>query len=331
MALGKITKFFPSNGFTKKVLRNQIQYLFLTMIIFLIPLFLSFLREFNNYVTSYKSNNLAYPWPEYSDLFKSVLVSIIILTLSFVFGKVFVPVGEKFISKRYKGKDRVFKVHKFVDCVFKGMYYVFASAFGYYTVRNEGFLPPFLGGKGDSSNMFQGYPYQKFNDLDLLKTYLQIQLGYHIYSLIIHIVREAKNDFIEMLLHHLMTVSLVALAYMMNYLSVSALVLLCHDFSDVFGYFMRITVDTDYKKVIIFAYASLLLSWFYMRLIVFPFNVMWCAIYINPIIGDLPGALFLGLMVHFLVVLHAYWFYLFIQMGLKFAKSKVPEDTYHVE
>jgi ceramide synthetase len=158
-----------------------------------------------------------------------------------------------------------------------------------------------------------------------------MQLGYHLFSLFQHILKKPKNDYIEMLLHHLMTVALIGLAYFMNYVAISVIVLMVHDFSDVFGYIVRVFVDTNFKVVTLAAYLGLLISWLYLRLVVFPFDIIYYGLYLNLEIFDLPGTILLAVMLHCLVVLHLYWYYLFIQMGLKFLKTKTTQDTYHVE
>jgi hypothetical protein len=329
MALG-LTSLLPVE-FGKKVLRSQIQYFFLSMLLALIPFILGFLQSFTSIVSELKQANPAYPWPAYSDLLKALLTTVFLLVANAIFTKFFTPYAEWCISAKYKGKERYFKTHKFVDCVFKGSYYLFAFCFGYYAVKDTDFLTPMLGGRGNSVNMFKDYPYQEIKNYELIRNYLMVQLGYHLYSLTVHVCREPKNDFIEMLLHHLMTVLLIGLAYLMNYVPISVGVLLCHDFSDVLGYVVRTIVDTSLKKMTLVAYFGLLISWFYSRLIVFPFDVIRFGIYMDPKVLQLQGTLLMTVMLHILIILHVYWFYLFIQMGLRFVKTKETQDTYHIE
>ena len=315
----------------QKVLRNQIQYFFLVLLLMVIPFLLKFLKEFNTIVDMRKSGDPSYPWPQYTDLYKAVLATTVFLVLSIVFTRVYRPVAELLVSEKYKGRERQFKVEKMIDCTFKGSYYIFASVLGYVAAKDSYFLSPLLGGKGSTDLMFTDFPYQRLEELLLIRNYLIIQLGYHLFSLIQHVFKEPKNDFIEMLLHHIVTVALVGLAYYMNYMTMSLLVLFCHDFSDVFGSLVRIFVDTKYKNFAVICYVGLLLSWFYMRLVVFPFDLIRVAVYVNPVAHEIYGMGVLGGMLHILLILHAYWFYLFIKMGLRFLATKDPQDTYHVE
>ena len=131
----------------------------------------------------------------------------------------------------------------------------------------------------------------------------------------------------EMLLHHSITVLLVSLAYLMNYLPMSLLILFSHDISDAFVSYARFLVDTNSKYLAFFVYLFLIISWFYTRLIIFPFDLIRVSCYMNPMMHEMYGIGILGAMVHVLVLLHLYWFVLLINMGIKFVKTSTPEDT----
>ena len=315
----------------QKVLRSKVQYFFLAILLIFLPFLLIFLQEFDNIVKMRKKGNKNYSWPQYSDLYKAILTTLSLILLNLIFFKAFSPVANLIVKKSYKGKERLFRIEKFVDCTFKGSYYIIAVIFAYFVSKDSYFLPVTLGGKGSANKMFYNYPYQEATDFGPIREYLMMQLGYHMFSLVQHLYKEPKNDFIEMLLHHIITVSLISLAYFMNYVCTSILVLIVHDFSDIFGYLVRIFVDTEYKNWTLFWYLSLLATWFYMRLFVFPFELIRFAVYDNELKHEIYGLGIMGAMLHILLFLHAYWFWLFIKMGLKFLVTKTPEDTYHVQ
>lgn len=107
------------------------------------------------------------------------------------------------------------------------------TAVGYYVLRDEPWLPRVLGGSGDVPNAFL-----TMNDApsDKLKLYYMIQTGYHLQSLLYMVfLAPIRNDFIEMLLHHLVTLILIAGSYMANYTAVGALIAFTHDIGDVSG------------------------------------------------------------------------------------------------
>lgn len=43
--------------------------------------------------------------------------------------------------------------------MFKGIYFLFAISLGWYSAKDSDFLPPSLGGSGDTSRAFDNFPY----------------------------------------------------------------------------------------------------------------------------------------------------------------------------
>ncbi len=77
------------------------------------------------------------------------------------------------------------------------------------------------------------------------KLYYLIQIGFHSMSLIFHFVEQRRTDYYAMLIHHVATVILVFVSYSLNYTRIGALVFLVHDFSDVFGCALKLSVLVD--------------------------------------------------------------------------------------
>lgn len=100
-------------------------------------------------------------------------------------------------------------------------------------MRDEKWFPPVLGGKGEIREA-----YLILNEAPgfALKYYYFVQLGYHFHSLLYMLVfSPIRNDFIEMLLHHLVTIILIGGSYLANYCAMGALVTFTHDIGDVTG------------------------------------------------------------------------------------------------
>ena len=112
-------------------------------------------------------------------------------------------------------------------------YFAVITAAGYYVMRDEKWFPPVLGGKGSLREAFL-----TLHDApsDILKYYYFVQLGYHFHSLLYMVFfSPIRNDFIEMLLHHLVTLILIGGSYLANYCAIGALVAFTHDIGDVTG------------------------------------------------------------------------------------------------
>jgi len=106
-------------------------------------------------------------------------------------------------------------------------------------------------------------------------------------------------------------------------------VLYIHDLSDINIYLVKIFVDTKFMLVAVLFYVLLLGTWGYLRLYVFPAHVIKSVIWES----DAPGAIGDGAFYFFIIglcsllVLHCYWYFKLIQMGLHLAMTGERTDT----
>ena len=321
-------KFPITEALWVSVGKNKMQLLFFIIFLLLCPFLGLFLREFNNIYQMRMAQRPDYKdWPLYSDLWMALGSSLVMTGFLYFCQYAFTGHMLKLVSDRYKENERVERAERMVKSLFKGIYFTISVGFCYFIAKDSYYFPASLGGSGDVEESFRDTPYFDKSSTPYIKEYFMLQLGYHFHSLIIHVTGKIRNDFMEMLLHHTITVMLVSLAYLMNYLPMSLLILYSHDISDAFVSYARFLVDTDMKKLTMVVSVCLIVSWFYTRLVIFPFELIRISCYTNPMMHEMYGIGILGAMVHVLVVLHIYWFILLLKMGCKFAKTSTPEDT----
>jgi hypothetical protein len=112
-------------------------------------------------------------------------------------------------------------------------YFSTITAVGYYIMKDEKWLSPALGGSGAIV--------ESFYTLDIpptatVKYYTLVQLGYHFHSLVyMLLLTPIRNDFLEMMVHHVATIFLIGCSYLSNYWAPGALVAFVHDIGDVTG------------------------------------------------------------------------------------------------
>lgn len=138
-----------------------------------------------------------------------------------------------------------------------------------------------------------------------------------------------RKDYLEMLLHHIATVTLITFAYLMNYTAISALILLNIDKCDIFIYGLKAWVDSKYTWVVLVYFFLCLIHFLFDRLYVFPMYLIWHAVWFNDIYQEVPGFWLLATFLHLLLVLHAYWCILLTKMGLRFAMTGKKNDMHH--
>ncbi|GMF10255.1 unnamed protein product [Phytophthora lilii] len=108
-----------------------------------------------------------------------------------------------------------------------------------------------------------------------------------------------------------------------------ALVTFTHDIGDVTGYAIKSVVDTGNTPLIVAMYVVLLVSWGYTRLYVYPFHLIYNAIFVIPEANPHVVGIFLhpgNALLCMLVVLHVYWYGLFLVMGYTLIRKGLAED-----
>jgi hypothetical protein len=209
---------------------------------------------------------------------------------------------------------RIAKTIKACNNFYKGIYYTIVVIWGYLLLKDEYFLPASLLGSGNLSDLEKRFPYHK--QPDNLKYYVLATMGFHLFSFVKHAVSKARNDYMEMMLHHAATVLLYGFSYYCNRNDTGAIVMFLHDWADIPCGFTRCFTETIYQGISIFFGLAMAVLWFYTRLIVFP-QVINAAL-IDTFDGkhDMFRN-FSGFMLVCLLILHTYWFYILAQCILK--------------
>lgn len=96
-------------------------------------------------------------------------------------------------------------------------------------------------------------------------------MGYHFEDSLKHaFYEERKSDFYEMLLHHVVTVSLYFCMIFGNGLSLGCMIAYLHDIADIFGCAVKFTTTIDMPRVTLWVFVVMISSWFWTRLFVLP-------------------------------------------------------------
>jgi hypothetical protein len=104
-------------------------------------------------------------------------------------------------------------------------------------MKNSYFYPSYLGGNGDYSLLFKNHPYP--THVPFLKEYYILSTSYHFGQLCKHMIGPKQNDFVEMLLHHTITIYLLTGSYLINVWECGAIIAYLHDASDIAGHITK--------------------------------------------------------------------------------------------
>jgi len=274
--------------------------------------------------------------PEIKDFFLGIVSAFIVYVVRVTsIDYIFRSRAEKTVVD-FPDKDlRKKKIEKAAFARFRSLWYLFITIVGYYCLKDEEWLPRTLGGTArtlkDLNLFWDGLPYQPQNRKVVV--YYMIQFGSALCTFVLQFKQNrTRNSYGEFLLHDMATLILLIISFLNNYLRMGAVVLFLHDIADIFSYGCKIYVDTDYLATTLFFYVSLVVSWFWTRLYVFPFQViLQCFtnnIWARP---ELVGYMIIAICLVTLLCLHIYWIILILGIGVKFLRTGEADDMQDAE
>ncbi|XP_022897816.1 LAG1 longevity assurance homolog 2-like [Olea europaea var. sylvestris] len=170
--------------------------------------------------------------------------------------------------------------------------------------------------------------------LPLILIYM-CQCGFYIYSIAALLTWETRRrDFSVMMSHHVVTVILIAYSYMARFFRIGAVILALHDASDVFLEAAKVFKYSENELGASVCFGLFAISWFTLRLVLFPFWVIRSSSYYSCEVLNLSEPYHIAIyyvfntMLLMLLVFHVYWWILICLMIRRQLKNrgKVGED-----
>ena len=255
---------------------NKIFYLCLTLSGVGIGLMIINVNEFRKKLIMQNPN---YKFPQYSDFLICVPLIIIISTVKIFVQKHLIKFCEKVMKKSYRfpknEKDlelgKRYRI-KLPEHLFKGTMYFILTVTGYFILKDLNYFPKSLLGKGYLPDMFKdGYPNSFYlNKPPFFFFFYMLCLSYFCSDFVWLVKGYKQTDFINMLLHHVCTVSLIVFSHLVNYSNVGSIVLLLHMESDIFVHSTRFLLQTEFPEIIKnISGLTLTFNFLYIRIYVF--------------------------------------------------------------
>lgn len=123
------------------------------------------------------------------------------------------------------------KQARFMEQLYTAVYFLVFGPFGLYVMKHsdKGALWYF-----NTTNMFEGFPHKQHEAI--FKAYYLLQASYWAQQgLVLMLQLEApRKDFKELVLHHVVTLSLIGLSYRFHFAKMGIAVFISHDISDFF-------------------------------------------------------------------------------------------------
>lgn len=120
------------------------------------------------------------------------------------------------------------KQSRFMEQVYTAVYFAVFGPFGLY-VMSQSSLWYF-----NTTAMFEGFPHKRHEGV--FKAYYLLQASYWSQQGIVLLLQleKPRKDFKELVLHHLLTISLIGLSYRFHFAKMGIAVYITHDISDFF-------------------------------------------------------------------------------------------------
>ncbi|KAI3958412.1 hypothetical protein MKW98_011100 [Papaver atlanticum] len=223
-----------------------------------------------------------------------------------------------------KDDDRRKKVYKFKESAWKLVYYLSAEFLALAVTYNE---PWFL-----NTRKFW-HPLPKISNR--LYMYAGGFCAYSIFALMFWETR--RKDFGVTMVHHVATLILIVLSYILRFGRVGSVVLALHDGSDVFLEVAKMSKYGGFDKMADAAFRLFALSWVALRILFYPLWILRSTSYEvlqmfdhdkHPVEGPIYYYVF-NTLIFCLYVLHIYWWVLIYRMveAQYKAKGRVSDDV----
>ncbi|RPA75679.1 longevity assurance proteins LAG1/LAC1 [Ascobolus immersus RN42] len=154
------------------------------------------------------------------------------------------------------------KVNRFMEQAYTALYFAVFGPFGLYVMYNS---PMWY---FNTRAFYEGYPHKELSGE--FKAYYLLQAAYWTQQAIVLLLQleKPRKDFKELVLHHVITVSLIALSYRFHFTHIGLAVYITHDISD---FFLATSKTLNYIDV----------SWIGPYFVLFMASWIYCRHYIN--------------------------------------------------
>jgi hypothetical protein len=306
-----------------------------TYILILVVFFGSFhmYNKLDSLLLEIKNNNRDYYFVSYIDLLPSVWILALMIFGHEVFRYLFSEKIAKHLNPKYfieKDQDLVEIYKKKVSSnIYKFIFYLISTIFGFYVLKDLTFFPSSLLGKGEFKNLFiDGYPKLfYFEKPEYFDMYYNFNLSFALFDGYLLITNPLQSDFLIMVLHHISTYSLITFSFLSNLSNIGCIVYYLFYLGDVFSYIVRVAVHLNCSEfypfistfvfLLVFCYTRLFVYGDVLFQIYYGLNYTWTIIESN-----LVGFLCI------LMILNIMWIVLISKKFIKYCLTGNIEEIY---
>ncbi|VDL77901.1 unnamed protein product [Nippostrongylus brasiliensis] len=281
-------------------------------------------------------------YPQVADLRYTIILGFTLLVVRLLLESlVFLPIGWlggwisspllpriwAHLTGGFAGKSKFKRV---AECAWRFCFYVCAWIAGLLILLGEPQL-------NDVSECWRGWPHHNISTSVWWYYILEASFYWALFigTLCVDIRRA---DFLQMLLHHAITIVLLYISWTMNMVRVGTLVLFVHDAADIFIELAKIIRYAHWELALNVVFIIFLAVWISTRLVYYPFWIIrsiwfdapeliqssyrWGNIWQRPLVPRV-----LMIMLSALLVLHIFWTYVILKVAYRSMKGGELDDV----
>lgn len=212
---------------------------------------------------------------------------------------------ERWLRRKASSEQKT-NLEKFTDYGWELTYYTCFCIFGLLVVATEPWCY-------DIEKVTEDYP--RIPISQGIFWYMIVAFGFYLGQTYLLLTQPKKFDFNLMLLHHICTLCLMILNWVVNLVRFGALTLLVHECVDIFLALGKLASYCGMSRVSDLMSIPFCLVWFPTRVVIFPFHVVRGTVFVVPTLrgGVCPAYFFLNSFMVLLVIMHLFWSYKIIK------------------
>eukprot|EP00761_Pharyngomonas_kirbyi_P009249 gb/GECH01009265.1/.p1 GENE.gb/GECH01009265.1/~~gb/GECH01009265.1/.p1 ORF type:complete len:325 (+),score=39.87 gb/GECH01009265.1/:1-975(+) len=210
---------------------------------------------------------------------------------------------------------------KMLDSSFKAIYYGISWLFGFCVCYQEGILI-------DTSRFWENFPYHRLTTN--MRIYYMLSSAFYFASIFLTFVEVRRKDFGVMLFHHCATTILLLGSFVLRFYRVGLVVVVLHDFNDVFLETAKFTKYLGLQRVADPLFLFFAIGWFFTRFYVLLRVINSACTEIFDAFIYPPTFRYWYLLVFllcFLFTMHVYWGFIILRIAIDGLRGKDMQDT----
>jgi len=247
-----------------------------------------------------------------------------------VINPVFAALGRCVLSKEKYGDQFECRVQRFAGQCWKFLFHLTVTIVPILILPGQKWWP--LVFAEDCTAVFENFP--DVPNVRYLREFYMFELGYYLHAYVATLKQQNRPNYVEMVIHHVMTIVLIVYSYFLNGLvPYGTTILWVHDICDVPVCLTRLLLDFNTIIPTAISYFILMGCWVVFRLLIYPFILIPQVLYYGPHLGwfkasEFPGHFFICALLIGLAVMHVIWFKeLFGMANVYFKTGKAKDST----